>query len=718
MDAFNEHQNELYAEAVSVRQIADTYGTPTYVYSTSTLKRHYFAFANPLLDALRDEQGFQICYAVKANSNVTILQRLAQWGSGFDVVSKGELQRVLAAGGQASRTIFSGVGKSAGEIQFALEQGIECINLESASEMRRVADIANTLGIQAPVAVRVNPDVDANTHPYISTGLKENKFGVDMSAAESLCQRIHDHPDLKLLGIGCHIGSQLLSVAPFVEALNRVLRLFKTLLDRGMSLTHLDLGGGLGVPYDNEVPPSPKAYVDALIQALQAANLPKYPKLMFEPGRAIAANAGILVTRVEYIKKTPTKNFIVVDAAMNDLLRPSLYAAWQAIVPVVRDTSLDMVTGDVVGPVCETGDFLGKERTLPVAEGSLLAVRTAGAYGFTMSSNYNTRNRAAEVLVDENQLTLIRQRETFADQIRGESFQQSIAFTKMQGLGNDFLVVDSFTQSFAPQKTDIQLWSDRRLGIGFDQLLWLSPASDPVHTAKYRIFNADGEEAYQCGNGARCAGRFLVDHGFVSGERGISLEMMRGLPIRITRQAGSVYAVDMGAPIFDYARLPFEASALSLVNPAAGTCPDVFEHEVAGIGLRFSVVSMGNPHAVIVVDELGKTLESISQETIATWGRALQQHPCFPEQVNVGLVERVSKKAIRLRVFERGAGETLACGTGACAAVVLGQRAGWLGQHVAVSQPGGDCEVSWQGGVSSVMLTGPAETVFNGTLMM
>ncbi len=418
MDAFNYREANLFAEEVPVDSIAERFGTPCYVYSVDTFKRHFTAFADPLAAS---GVPHQICYAVKANSNIAILKLLADLGSGFDVVSMGELQRVLAAGGEAGKTIFSGVGKSVEEIRFALEVGIECLNVESVAELDRIANIAKSMGVQAPIAIRVNPDVDANTHPYIATGLKENKFGVEMGQAEALCQQAHANDHLKLLGVGCHIGSQLLSVEPFVEAVGRVLGLYQRLQSVGITLTQLDFGGGLGVPYQGEEPPSPKSYIEAIVAKLAEFSLNPAPKLMFEPGRAIAANAGILVTRVEYLKPTQEKDFVVVDAAMNDLLRPSLYSAWQEIVPVDKALAGETITGDIVGPVCETGDFLGKEREVLVAEGSLLAVRTAGAYGFTMSSNYNTRNRAAEVLVDGSDVMLIRQRECFDDQIRLET---------------------------------------------------------------------------------------------------------------------------------------------------------------------------------------------------------------------------------------------------------------------------------------------------------
>ncbi len=417
MDYFCYYGDRLCAESVPLADIAQQFGTPCYVYSKATLVRHYQAF-----DQAFGDHSHRICYAVKANSNLAVLNILARAGSGFDVVSEGELRRVLAAGGAAANSVFSGVGKQSKEIAFALQQGIGCLNIESVAELDRINHVALALGVVAPIAVRVNPDVDANTHPYISTGLKENKFGVDMQAAYSLYQRAAMLPGIRVIGIGCHIGSQLLTVTPFLEALTRLLELYDRLTTEGFCFEHIDLGGGLGVPYHHETlpvetPPSPAQYVSALLQKLAPRNISVY----LEPGRAIAANAGVLLTSVEYIKTTQDKNFVVVDAAMNDLLRPSLYQAWQEIIPCQKNLPRECLTADVVGPVCETGDFLGKSRPLAVAAGDLLAVRTAGAYGFVMSSNYNSRNRCPEIMVDGAQAHLVRRRETYEEQWASES---------------------------------------------------------------------------------------------------------------------------------------------------------------------------------------------------------------------------------------------------------------------------------------------------------
>ena len=411
MDYFEYRDGQLYAEEVPLADIAAQYGTPTYVYSRATLERHWHAFNNAF-----GTRPHLICYAVKANSNLAVLNALARLGSGFDIVSAGELERVLRAGGAADRVVFSGVGKRIAEMERALEVGIRCFNVESPAELEHLQTVAAAHGVQAPVSLRVNPDVDAGTHPYISTGLKENKFGVDVGAALGVYRRAVEMPNLEVHGIDCHIGSQLTSSQPFVDALDRVLHLVGELERDGIQIRHLDLGGGLGVRYQDETPPQPEQYLQPLLERLGDAPY----EILIEPGRAIAANAGLLLTRVEYLKHTAHKNFAIVDAAMNDLLRPSLYGAWQDIVPVAPRSTAQTHVYDVVGPVCETGDFLGKDRSLGLEVGDLLAVRSAGAYGFSMSSNYNSRPRAAEILVDGEQLHLARRRETVDELFAGE----------------------------------------------------------------------------------------------------------------------------------------------------------------------------------------------------------------------------------------------------------------------------------------------------------
>ena len=405
MDYFNYQDGELYAEDVAVADIAKQHGTPCYVYSRATLERHWRAFDEALagIDHL-------VCYAVKANSNLAVLNVLARLGSGFDIVSGGELERVLAAGGDPHKVVFSGVGKRDDEIRRALEVGIHCFNVESEGELERLNQVAAELEVTAPVSIRVNPDVDARTHPYISTGLKENKFGIAINRALEVYLRAATLPHLSIRGVDCHIGSQLTDTAPFLDALERVLQLVDQLVAQGVAIKHLDLGGGLGIRYRDETPPLPAAYAEALRQRLGDTAL----TILLEPGRAIVGNAGILLTRVEYLKHTEYKDFAVVDAAMNDLMRPALYNAWQEIIPVLPRQG-EARRYDVVGPVCETGDFLGKDRELCLAAGDLLAVRSAGAYGFSMSSNYNSRPRAAEVMVDGKQSHVVRERETVAE---------------------------------------------------------------------------------------------------------------------------------------------------------------------------------------------------------------------------------------------------------------------------------------------------------------
>lgn len=412
MDHFNYRGDRLHAEEVPLTEIAERFGTPCYVYSRATLERHWRAFDRSLGD-----HPHLICLAVKANSNLAVLNLMARLGSGFDIVSLGELERVLAAGGEPSRIVFSGVGKREDEIRRALEVGIRCFNLESEAELERVDRLAGGLGVIAPISLRVNPDVDARTHPYIATGLKENKFGIDIREAEAVYRRAADLPHLHVAGIDCHIGSQLTDLAPFLAALDRVLELADRLESAGIPITHLDLGGGLGIRYTTEVPPEPAAYASALLHRL--GDRPY--ELILEPGRAIVGNAGILLTRVEYLKPTAHHRFAILDAAMNDLLRPALYQAQQEIVPVCLDGDAEPLRYDLVGPVCETADFLGKDRLLALAPGDLLAIRGSGAYGFTMSSNYNSRPRAAEVMVDGAETHLVRRRETLCELFAGES---------------------------------------------------------------------------------------------------------------------------------------------------------------------------------------------------------------------------------------------------------------------------------------------------------
>jgi diaminopimelate decarboxylase len=412
MDHFNYRGDTLHAEEVSLQAIAEQYGTPCYVYSRATLERHWHAFNNAFGD-----HPHLVCYAVKANSNLAVLNVLARLGSGFDIVSVGELERVVAAGGDPAKTVFSGVGKRPDEMRRALELGIRCFNVESISEIEHLNRVAGEFGAKAPISLRVNPDVDAQTHPYISTGLRENKFGIDFDHALDGYRRAAELPHLDITGIDCHIGSQLTGLDPFTDSLERILALVEKLKQEGIEIHHLDLGGGLGIRYTDEEPPEPSDYASRLMDRLM--HLPY--EILIEPGRAIAGNSGILLTKVEYLKASEHKHFAIVDAAMNDLLRPALYQATQGIIPVLRNEQGTEAVYDIVGPICETGDFLGKGRRLQLNEGTLLAVRTSGAYGFTMSSNYNSRPRVAEVMVDGADTHLVRRRETVEELFANES---------------------------------------------------------------------------------------------------------------------------------------------------------------------------------------------------------------------------------------------------------------------------------------------------------
>ena len=411
MEAFSYRDGQLFAEGVALPALAQRFGTPTYVYSRAHIEAQYRAYADAL-----DGMPHLVCFAVKANSNLGVLNVLARLGAGFDIVSRGELERVLAAGGEPGRIVFSGVGKTRDDMRRALEVGVHCFNVESTDELERLQHVAAELGMKAPVSLRVNPDVDAGTHPYISTGLKENKFGIDIDNAEAVYARAAELPNLDVVGVDCHIGSQLTSLPPFLDALDRLLALVDRLTARGIQIRHLDLGGGLGVRYRDEQPPLAGDYIQAVRQRIEGRGL----ALVFEPGRSIVANAGVLLTRVEYLKHTAHKDFAIVDAAMNDLIRPALYQAWMNVV-AVQPHEGDTRRYDIVGPICETGDFLAKDRELALVEGDLLAVCSAGAYGFVMSSNYNTRGRAAEVLVDGDQAFEVRRRESVQELYAGES---------------------------------------------------------------------------------------------------------------------------------------------------------------------------------------------------------------------------------------------------------------------------------------------------------
>ena len=407
MDFFQYKNEQLYVEDLPVKQLAEEFGTPLYIYSRATLERHWHAF-----DSALGDHPHLICYAVKANSNIGILNVMAKLGSGFDIVSQGELERVLEAGGEASKVVFSGVAKSRAEIMRALEVGIRCFNVESIAELHHINQIAGEMGKIAPISLRVNPDVDAHTHPYISTGLKENKFGVSVDEAREVYKLAATLPHVKITGMDCHIGSQLTELQPFLDATDRLIRLIEQLKEDGITLKHLDLGGGLGVTYTDETPPHPSDYAAALLNKLKNY---KDLEIILEPGRAIAANAGILVAKVQYLKSNESRNFAITDTGMNDMIRPALYEAYMNIIEIDRTLEREKAIYDVVGPVCETSDFLGKQRELAIAEGDYIAQRSAGAYGASMSSNYNSRPRTAEVLVDGDKAHLIRRRESLSE---------------------------------------------------------------------------------------------------------------------------------------------------------------------------------------------------------------------------------------------------------------------------------------------------------------
>ena len=407
MNHFEYKNQQLFAEDVAIADIISEHGTPAYIYSRATLERHWHAFDNAF-----GSHPHLICFAVKSNSNIALLNVMAKLGSGFDIVSQGELERVLVAGGEASKVVFSGVAKSHSEIERALDVGIRCFNVESIPELHRINEVAGKMGKIAPISLRVNPDVDAKTHPYISTGLKENKFGVSVQQAREVYRLAKTLPNVKITGMDCHIGSQLTELQPFLDATDRLIVLMEQLKEDGIELHHLDLGGGLGVPYNGEEPPHPTEYTEALLTKLK-----NYPNLeiILEPGRAISANAGILVTKVEYLKSNEDRNFAIVDTGMNDMIRPALYEAYMQITEVNQSLDREKAVYDVVGPICETSDFLGKGRELAIAEGDLIAMRSAGAYGATMSSTYNSRPQAVEILVDGAKAHLIKARADFAD---------------------------------------------------------------------------------------------------------------------------------------------------------------------------------------------------------------------------------------------------------------------------------------------------------------
>ena len=411
MEHFSYKDNNLLVEDASIASVAEKYGTPCFIYSKAALEQNYHAYEKAF-----EDQSHLICYAVKANSNLAVLNILSKLGAGFDIVSGGELDRVIAAGGDPKKVTFSGLGKTTQEIYKALDAGIHCFNIESEAELLRINEIAVNNSQVAPISIRVNPDVNAETHPYISTGLKENKFGISMEKAIQLYLHATEMKGICIKGLDFHIGSQLTSIRPILDALDRILTLNEQLISRDVIIEHINIGGGLGVTYEDEIPPTPNELILAVKEKLHGLDL----KIVVEPGRSIAANAGILVTKVEYLKNHEEKNFAIIDGAMNDLIRPALYGAWQKIVPVKKAAGSESTAYDIVGPICESADALGKNRSLNINAGDLLAIKSAGAYGFVMSSNYNTRPRAPEIMINGSEVHLIRERETVSDLFQNE----------------------------------------------------------------------------------------------------------------------------------------------------------------------------------------------------------------------------------------------------------------------------------------------------------
>lgn len=685
MDYFLYRGNDLYAEDVPVAQIAEQFGTPCYIYSQQTLERHWNA-----MEAVFAKQPHRICYAVKANGNLALLKLLAQLGAGFDIVSGGELARVIASGADPQKIVFSGVGKTTTEIQQALAVGIGVFNVESLPEIHRINEIAASMGKVAAVAVRINPDINAHTHPYISTGLAHNKFGIDKNEVIAVYKTIQQLPAVKAVGMACHIGSQILELTPFAEALSCVLQLVTALKKENIILQHVDVGGGLGVCYDKETPPSLEEYATTLYTTLQQQA--PYPlELWLEPGRVLIANAAILVSKVEYLKETAAKTFAILDAGMTDLVRPALYDAHHKIIAVKKLLQKEIEV-DLVGPVCESSDFLGKSRLLAINPGDLIAVRSVGAYGFSMGSHYNARPRCAEILVYKDDVQLIRRRETIDDLL---SHEQKQPFVKMQALGNDFVLLDLDENPEVWSSEKIKKLSHRHTGIGFDQLLTVRRKGD--NQFYYGIYNADGGEVEQCGNGARAVALYLTLKNKIDPNKELQL-LTCNRAMMVKRKGANRFTVDMGKPDFSPAAIPLELPL-----------QENYEIVIANQTQRFSALSMGNPHAVLRVD-------SIEQAPVQTVGKALCLHSYFPRETNVGFMQIIDKHRLALRVYERGVGETLACGSGACAAAVIAIRDGSCQSPVTVQLTGGELNIHWQGENAPVWMEGDAQCVYEGSV--
>ncbi len=695
MDAFHFQNDLLHVEGVPLDRLAAEVGTPFYVYSRGALEANFRAYADALAGV-----PHLVCFAMKANPNLAVLATFARLGGGFDIVTGGELYRALQAGAQPRRIVYSGVGKSDDEIAYALRTGILMFNVESVEELDAIDRAAARLGTKAPIAIRVNPDVDPQTHPYISTGMKKSKFGVNITQAREAYARALSLPNLEVVGLDCHIGSQLTKLDPFLDSLDRVLPLIDELRGQGAPIRYLDFGGGLGITYRDETPPAPAEYGRAVAERVRGRDL----TLIAEPGRNLVGNAGALVTRVLYNKAGEVKHFVIVDAGMNDLMRPSLYDAYHRIEPVLRRPDAAQRTVDVVGPICESGDFLAHDRDLRVLEqGELLAVLSAGAYGFAMSSQYNGRPRVPEVLVTGDRWDVVRARETYADLVRGETIPPAlregvrIPFTKMHGTGNDFVVVDARALPIRDYGAVARQVCDRRFGIGADQMLLVQDSPDDSAQYRMGIYNADGSEVEMCGNGIRCFAKYLIDHG-LAGAGEIPVQTDGGLIIP-SAEANGLFRVDMGEPILEGERIP---------TTFTGRVVDV-PLQVLDRTFQVTCVSMGNPHCVIFVDD-------VETFPVATYGPATETHPAFPRRVNTEYIQVLDRGRLKMRVWERGAGETMACGTGASAALVAAVLNDRADRKADLLLRGGTLTIEWDAQTNHVFMTGPAVTVFEGAI--
>ncbi len=676
MHDFHFLDGELYCERVKVSDIVSLSGTPLFVYSRKTVSDHYRK-----LDTAFSSISHLICYSLKANSSIAICRILAEMGSGADITSGGELYKARMAGVPSERIVYAGVGKTRGEIEYALDSGILMFNVESVQELHLINETAGRMGERAAAAIRLNPDVEVDTHDYTKTGTSENKFGLAFEDAEKLFLEKSAFPNVDITGIHVHIGSQITSVEPYVESVRKVIGFAEGLRGRGVELKSLNIGGGLGIIYRDEKPSTAEEFAQAIVPLVEPTGL----RVIIEPGRFIVGNAGIMVTKVLYTKKSPSRSFVVVDAGMNDLIRPMLYDAYHDIKPVhAAPPGAEDGVVDVVGPICESGDFLAKDRALPrVKSGDLLAVFSVGAYGFSMASNYNSRLRAAEILVDGERFTMVREKETYDDLVRGETGR----FTKMCAGGNDFIVIDNRFGNY-PDGTVLAARLCRRShSIGADGLLFLEKGQD-AGRLKMRIFNPDGSEAEMCGNGARCIAAFAYCKGI--GSRKLNFETLAGL---------------VSAEIID------GEVKLKMSEPAGLKLS--LELSVDGRTYPASFINTGVPHTVLVV-------EDIETADVESLGGKIRNLPVFkPAGTNVDWVEVIDTNRIRLRTYERGVeGETLACGTGAAASAIVCSLLGKTASPVSVETRGGSIlTVCFERGekVTDVYLQGDARFVCEGS---